>query len=134
MPRTRRTTPTQTTAAKQPSQENLHYLAGVFEATRTLAGVNVNSAVAISRSSDWAKFMEQTFGQQGSASSFVGGKSGRTWWGWFPSLQRRLDLIIMLQKADVARATTSDEFEKFKNQIQKAINNQQVDENLPDNG
>jgi hypothetical protein len=114
MPRTRSQTKKQ-----ELTQDDLFYLAGIFESSLNLRGVGTQGAMAISNTEDWPKAMADTYG--GYHEEFQTRNTEKWYWGWFVPLQRRLELLDLLEQAHVTRTFTQDEFMKARFKMQNSI-------------
>jgi len=115
MPRTRRT-------KKEIAQNDLYYLAGIFESTLGLKGPGTQGAAGVSDTEDWPREMAKTFG--GYHEQFQARKTEKWYWGWYVPLERRLELLNILEESGVTKSYSREAFEKSRHRIEKAINSQ----------
>jgi|307.fasta_scaffold44629_1 hypothetical protein len=107
------------------SQSQLEYLAGIFDSTLGMRGVGTSGAAAISNDETWPKFMAETYG--GTHSQFTSNK-GRAIWGWYITINRRLELVKLLQEANVCHSVDLVGFDQIKSKLEKSINSGHGDE------
>ena len=110
--------------------EDLHYLAGIFESSLGLRGPGTQGAMAISNSEDWPKNMATLYG--GYAEEFQSGRTEKWYWGWFVPLERRLELLNLLESSGVTKNYSTEDFVKSRHRIEKAINSQKERERQDD--
>jgi len=109
-----------TTKISSITREDLIYYAGIFESSLNLRGVGTQGAMAISSTEAWPRRMAKTYG--GHHDEFQSGKTEKWYWGWYLSLERRLELLNMLEEAGVAKEFTTEDFEKARFKMEKSIN------------
>jgi len=103
----------------QLTHDQLVYLAGMFEATIGLRGVGTQGAMGISTSEPWPNQMAETYG--GVCRQFTS-KNEKTFWGWYVSINRRLELATLLRDADVTQALNIQEWEAIVHKLERAVN------------
>lgn len=102
------------------SPSDLNYLAGIYEATLNLRGVNSTYPVAISNTEDWVAYLAQTFG--GSHAEFTA-SSGKNYWGWYVGLELRLELLEALEKGKVfLRSLSGTDIDGIRGKLTKSLN------------
>lgn len=106
-----------TPETKKLSKEQIVYLGGIYDATIGLKSVNTIGAAAISKSADWPEYMAKTYG--GEAREFTS-SSSKVFWGWFVSLQQRLDILDALE-AQGATQTPALERDAIRAKLTKAV-------------
>jgi len=111
---------------KTQSQEQLNYLAGMFESTTGLRGVGTNGAVGISNTEPWPQYMAQTYG--GTHKQFTASRTEKHYWGWYLTINKRLALFMQLRNANVLKAFTSEELDAIQFKLEKAVNSGHGDE------
>jgi hypothetical protein len=83
--------------------EELNHLAGVYNSSiQGLKSTNTSNATAISKYPyrTWTDWMAKTFG--GESKEFTS-ERGKTFWGWYTTLEQRLSLLAVLEKAGVLK-------------------------------
>lgn len=104
----------------------LIYLAGVFESNvGGLKAVSTIGAAAISKTEPWPRYMAETYG--GKSEEFVT-NGGKRYFGWFVSLERRLELVKLLEESGAAAATGPYDFDKVRGGLEKAVNRDALSE------
>jgi hypothetical protein len=108
---------------KQPpvslTKDELIYLAGLFDGTIGLRGTSDIYAVAISKKPDWPEVMAKKYG--GESKPFTS-KGGKVLFGWFVPLQRRLELFLMLENAQLIQSLDPYDRDGVRGRLQKSIN------------
>jgi len=102
------------------STEQLAYLAGIYEATLGLRGVGTNGACGISNTEEWPQYMAATYG--GNATAFTS-NAGKTIWGWWVPIPRRLEITNLLKEAGVCKTLTIEDWDKVINKQKKWVDN-----------
>jgi len=110
----------------QPTQEQLLYLAGMFESTMGLRGVGTNGAVGISNTEAWPKYMATTYG--GTHRTFTASRTEKHYWGWYLTINKRLAIFKALREAEVLHSFTNDELDMIQFKLEKSINSGHGDE------
>jgi hypothetical protein len=118
MARPRRAQTSADPEVKKLKTEDLHYLAGIWEATIGLKSVNTIGAAAISKTEEWPKAMALKYGGEHREFTSSGGKD---FWGWFVPLQIRLDILDALETGGFLRATPALELDKVRAKLTKAV-------------
>jgi hypothetical protein len=106
------------------TKEQLLYLAGVFDVTRFSEASN-DLKVGISKTQDWPRFMAEQYG--GEAVEFTSHR-GKLFWGWDLPLQRRLELIWMLDRAGLIRSLDPFKVDGLRGRLTNAINRLEMSE------
>jgi len=76
-------------------------------------------AAYASPNEDWPKYMAKTY--CGEAKEYTANRTGKTFWGWYLSLEDRFKLIKTIERAGVARATGPIELDGILYKIWKRI-------------
>jgi len=103
------------------------YVAGVWDATPGLRGINTNNAVTISKDPEWIKTMAGWIG--GEARQFTA-SSGKVYWGWYVPLEIRLQLLDLLEKEledggpGTGICATTAQIDSIRGKLDKALNKQ----------
>jgi len=80
--------------------------------------------MAISGTEEWPRIMAETYG--GYAEEFQSGRTEKWYWGWFVPLDRRLELLNLLEESKVIKSYSTEDFERSRQRIEKAINSQRA--------
>ena len=107
------------------TEDQLIYLAGMFEATIGLRGVGTNGAVGISNTEGWPQYMASTYG--GNHRQFTTAKTEKTYWGWYVPINRRLELAKMIKEAGVSQTLTVEDWDVIVHKLEKAVNSDKGD-------
>jgi hypothetical protein len=102
------------------SREDLLYLAGIFEATLGIRGVGTNGAVGISNTEEWPRCMAETYG--GVHRQFTSAKTEKSFWGWYVTISRRLELVNLLKEAEVVKTFSFDDWINVIQKLERAVN------------
>lgn len=101
------------------TSDQIVYLAGMFDATLGLRSTATRNAVAISKTEDWPKLMAEQYG--GFHEQFVS-NAGKTFWGWFVPLDRKVELFHLLESANVIRSLSVYELDGVRGKLERAAN------------
>lgn len=105
-------------APRKPTADDLNYLAGMYEATIGLRGVNTTGAAGISNTEMWPRYMAKTFG--GEARQFTSTK-GKVFWGWFVDLPQRLQILDWLESNKSFRTIEPLDRDAIRSKIESMI-------------
>jgi hypothetical protein len=114
--------PTISVQADTFTPEQLSYLAGNWDININMRGTSTIYPVAIqTRDEDgkaWCEYMAETYG--GTVEAFNSGK-GKPFYGWFVPVQRRFELMEILEYAGMIRSKGTNHRDALRGKFQKAV-------------
>jgi hypothetical protein len=102
------------------TNEQLAYLAGIYESSLGLRGVSTVGAVAISKDDAFTGYLAKTYG--GESKEFVA-NSGKKYWGWFVPIDVRLNLLTALEANKALPTLPAEDLDKIRAKQERVLNN-----------